>query len=451
MQGGRPEQTQQQNSAKNGDRDRRVVFGSHQFLQHPLADGSQFRHNFIPGNCRAARRPCLRAGIPLQCTRGFAKPGRSSTVIGPTPSRTLNHGLRTLSEDARICEQRLHNQCLTGRRAGQAADIVSWLGAVQAQEFAAARWALALRMAKGPQDAEIQHAFNQGLILRTHVMRPTWHFVAPADIHWMRELTALRVRQAMTSHDRKFGLTGAIHTRANAVFERAFRHNEFLTRAELGAELKRAGLDEQGVRLALLTVHAEVDGILCSGPQRGRELTYALLGARVPLVRRLERDEALAELTRRYFQSRGPATIRDFVWWSGLRISDAKRGLEMNNARSNIAGDFTDWTIGDRTAASHGCKIVHLLPVFDEYFIAYRDRDSVTKMGRRGVSGPVTSRNALMVGGRMVGIWKTLPRAEELRIEVTTRRLTDLERHGLTEAAARYGRFLGVSVSLAIG
>src|SRR5262249_19380784 len=163
------------------------------------------------------------------------------------------------------------------------------------QEYSAAKWALALRMSNSPTDADIDRAFDEGRILRTHVMRPTWHFVTPADIHWMRELTAPRIRQAMSSYDRKFGLSAPIRMRANVAFERAFRQNEFSTRAELGAELKRAGVEAKGVQLALLTIHAEIDGIMCSGPRRGRNFTHALLEKRAPVRRRLERDEALAE------------------------------------------------------------------------------------------------------------------------------------------------------------
>jgi hypothetical protein len=346
-----------------------------------------------------------------------------------------------VTESIGVFEERLHNHCLTVQRWTQAADVVSWFGAVQAQEFAAAKWALALRMAKGIQDGEIERVFNQGTFLRTHVLRSTWHFVTPADIHWMRELTAPRVRQAMTSHDRKFGITASIRGRANTVFERAFRQREFLTRTDLGSELKRAGIDAQGVRLALLTMHAEVDGVLCSGPQREGKLTYALLAARVPTAICLKSDEALAELTRRYFQSHGPATVRDFAWWSGLTVTQAKRGLEMNAAHSKAVGDGTYWTVGESNVDQGNAERVHLLPVFDEFLIAYRDRDAATKMGTR--SGAVKDQNAVIVGGRMVGSWRPSYESDEFVIEVTPwRRLTGAECDGLAAAGASYGRFL---------
>jgi hypothetical protein len=305
-------------------------------------------------------------------------------------------------------------------------------------------------MANSPTDAEIQDAFDRGFILRTHVMRPTWHFVAGEDIHWMRELTAPRIRQAISSYDRKFGLSPAIRSRAIAGFERAFRHHEFPTRAELGTELKRAGLEMKGVQLELLTIHAEIDGLLCSGPRRGKNLTYALLEARAPIRRRLDLDEALAQLTRRYFRSHGPATIRDFVWWSGLTTSDAKRGLEMNQARCDRVDDLEYWFLeGEWARSSEIYRALHLLPVLDEYIVAYRDRDSVSKMGQR--PGGLTSQNALVIGGRMIGLWKTVPKTDGLSLEVAAwKRLSKSERDNLAEAAANYGKFLGVSVSLAM-
>jgi DNA glycosylase AlkZ-like len=347
-----------------------------------------------------------------------------------------------------INEQRLNNQCLTKSGPAHPAEVVAWLGAVQAQEFTAAKWALALRMANNPTDADIQRAFDEGMILRTHVMRPTWHFVTPTDIHWMRELTAPRVRRVLASYDRNAGLSTSIRGRANAIFERVFRHNEFPTRTELRTELKRSGIEVTAVQLAVLTIHAEVDGLMCSGPRRGRNLTYALLERRVPMRRHIDRDEALAELTRRYFRSHGPATIRDFVWWSGLTTTDAKRGLEINKARCELVNDLKYWTVESRATCPVAVnRTVHLLPVYDEYFVAYRDRAEDKKLTQR--AGQVTSQNALIAAGERIGIWKTVSKSDGLTLDVTSWRPLSKQGHQqLSDAAATYGRFLGVSVSL---
>jgi hypothetical protein len=352
-----------------------------------------------------------------------------------------------------IAERRLRNQSITRAKCREPADVVAWLGAVQAQEYAAARWALALRMPGGTTDAEIERALDEGRILRTHVLRPTWHFVTPADIRWMLELTAPRVHRAMSYYTRRLGLDAAILTRATAAFERALGDGEHLTRSELGVQLGRAGLVAKGIQLALLTMHAELEGVICSGPRRGKQFTYALLAERAPRAR-LSRDEALAELTRRYFTSHGPATIRDFLWWSGLTTPDAKRGLEMNRARHEVVEGQAYWSLGGTTVGGTRRTTVHLLPVYDEYLVAYRDREAVPH-GPPAIQsrsrGSVTFQHALVIAGQVAGAWRPVRHARELIVDVIPlRRLTGPERRALAEAAARYGRFLDVPVSLSV-
>ena len=182
-------------------------------------------------------------------------------------------------------------------------------------------------------------------------MRPTWHFVTPDDIRWMLELTAPRVRRVMSHYYRREELDAALLTRAASILERVLGSGDHLTRAELGVHLARAGVTAKGVRLAMITMHAELEGLICSGAYRGKQLTYALLAERAPRSRRLSRDAALAELTRRFFTSHAPATQRDFAWWSGLSIADAKRGLEINRARQAVIDGRTYWSIGARRRA----------------------------------------------------------------------------------------------------
>ena len=350
--------------------------------------------------------------------------------------------------------QRLHNQGITRAVARKPADIVAWLGAVQAQEYLPAKWALALRMPDGTTDAEIERAIDEGQILRTHVMRPTWHFVTPADVRWMLELTAPRVHRTLATYNRRQELTAAVVTRGTKVFERALRNARSLTRAELGARLERAGIMAKGIRLALLTIYAELEGVICSGPRRAGQLTYALLADRAPRSRRLSRDEALAELTLRYFRSHGPATIRDFVWWSGLLTADAKRGLEMNKARHESVNGRTYWTVGHTPARATRSRPVHLLPIYDEYIVAYRDRNAVPHTTTKIVSpsgGLVTFQHALVIDGKVTGTWRTARSKEGLAVDVIPlRRLSRAERQRIAETAKRYERFLGVPVSLSI-
>jgi DNA glycosylase AlkZ-like len=348
--------------------------------------------------------------------------------------------------NAAIAAARLDNQQVTASPRRLPEDVVAWLGAVQAQDYPAARWALGLRMRDGATSAAIDRALDEGRIIRTHLLRPTWHFVTPADVHWMLELTAPRVRQALSFANRYYELDPVMRTRATGLFERALGRCECLTRAELGAALARGGLDLAGVRLAMVAMHAELDGVICSGPLRGKHMTYTLLSTRAPRPRRLKRDEALGELATRYLQSHGPATIRDFVWWSGLTVADARRSVEIAGAQQHTIDGLDYWTIGGSRARKGPRRLVHLLPIYDEYLVAYRDLEAVPR--RSGGRGEL--QQAVVAGGQVAGTWKPVRKAGGIAFEVAAdRRLSAAERRALNEAAARYGRFHGAPASIA--
>jgi hypothetical protein len=361
---------------------------------------------------------------------------------------------RLLVAAAGIADRRLRNQRITGARHRRPADVVAWCGAVQAQEFEPAKWALGLRMQDGALNAEIDRAFARGQILRTHVLRPTWHFVTPADIRWLLELTAPRIQRSMAPYNRRLDLDARTLSRGARVLERSLRDGQQLTRAELRERLERARLAMTGARLAQLLMHAELDGVICSGPRRGRQFTYALLAERAPRARRLGRDEALAELTRRYFTSHGPATLRDFAWWSGLRIADGKRGVEINTARREEAGGLIYWSIDTGRTAPLRHQRVHLLPIYDEYLNAYRDRDAVPH-GPRVVTGrsgeSVAFQHAILLDGQVAGTWRVSRTPDRLIVAATLfRPLAGRARRALIEAAERFERFQGKPVEFAI-
>src|SRR6266568_1504898 len=262
-----------------------------------------------------------------------------------------------------IAQQRLYNQLITRQTFEKAGDVVRWLCAVQAQDYAAAKWALGLRM-QNSTDEIIEQAFAVGAILRTHVMRPTWHFVSPADIRWLLALTAPRVNAGNASWYRRLELDDALFIRSNAVLAKALQGGKQLTRAELVSVLQRAGIaTDELQRFSYIIMRAELDGIVCSGARRGRQFTYALLDERAPQARMLDRDEALAELTMRYFTSRGPATLQDFVWWSGLTVADARTGLEM--VTSQLMHDVVDgqkyWFSSSTSPTNDLSQTVYLL------------------------------------------------------------------------------------------
>jgi Winged helix DNA-binding domain len=346
-----------------------------------------------------------------------------------------------------IPAQRLHNQLISRPRGRDPARVVAWLGAVQAQEYGPAKWALGLRMSPAVTDRVLDRAIDRGSILRTHVLRPTWHFVTPGDIRWLLDLTAPLIHRRMENYDRQLGLQRDVMTRAVGILERAIGDHGCLTRRELGVHLQRTGLPSRSMELGHIAMYAELEGLICSGPRRGTQSTYALLTDRAPAARRLQRDEALAELTRRYFRSHGPATIRDFVWWSGLRNADAKRGLEMTRLRPRDVDGLRYWTFGRKSAAaSHPKTAVHLLPIYDEYLVAYRDRQAVP---HSLYSSPtiVSVRHALVIDGQMAGTWRPILDSKRTAVELAvSKSLTSGQERSLARAVVRYRGFLGVPV-----
>ena len=356
-----------------------------------------------------------------------------------------------------IARRRLAAQHLAHPTLTDVAEVVRRLGAMQSQDYAGAKWAIGMR-SRGVTDASVERAFNEGRIIRTHVLRPTWHFVDPADVRWMLALTAPRIKAAMAFYDRKLELDDALLRRTNAVIERALRDGKQATRAELAEALRGARVNgTAGQRLGHIMLRAELDGIVCSGArvppgQGGKQFTYALLEERVPAARSLDRDEALAELSGRYFTTRGPATPNDFAWWSGLTVADARRGIEMRGAaleREMIDGR-PYWSVPS-SVRRWRAPVVHLLPNYDELFIGHKDRSALGV--RLASSELVTGGNALTayvvaVDGQLVGGWKRKPAKEAVVVELqllTT--LTAAERRALDTAAREYGAFLGTPVA----
>lgn len=351
-----------------------------------------------------------------------------------------------------ITAQRLRNQCLSQSSFTQPQEVVQRLGAMQAQDYAGAKWAIAQR-ATGLTDAALDQALMDGTILRTHVLRPTWHFVTPADIRWMLELTAPRVNAFNAYQYRKYELNDAIFKRSNAALAKALRGGQQLTRNELAAVLTRAKINvEDGVRLVHLVMHAELDAVVCSGGRRGKQFTYTLLDERAPAGPAFTRDVALAELTRRYLHSRGPATPADFAWWSGLTLTDARRGfaaVQSEFVQDTLDGE-TYWFPPVSPMKSSSSPSAHWLATYDEYLIGYKDRSAAVRpeYAQQIIGGEVFTSTCLL-DGNVVGVWKRTALKNEAIIEVKYFVAPKpSERKALVQAIKGFGAFLGLPVRL---
>jgi hypothetical protein len=355
---------------------------------------------------------------------------------------------------AEIVRARLRNQLLARPQLDDPAAVVAWLGAVQAQDFAGALWALGLRLRR-PTVAAVERAFAEGRILRTHVLRPTWHFVTPRDIRWLLTLTAPRVKAAMAYQARQLGLTEKTFACSRRILERALAGGQERTRDELRQALRAGGITvDEPLQVSHLMMRAELDAVVCSGARRGKQHTYTLLAERAPEAIELDREAALAELVWRYFTGHGPATAADFAWWSGLTVADANRGLSAAGSRlerETVAGK-PYWLGTGQRAAGRALRQAHLLPTYAEYRSAYQDRSAA--LPEAGPTARLAGRDVIfdspiVVAGRVVGTWKRTIGRHGVKLALRPAvALAVTERRAVERAAQRYGRFLGAPVAL---
>ncbi|HEX2350142.1 MAG TPA: winged helix DNA-binding domain-containing protein [Ktedonobacterales bacterium] len=353
-----------------------------------------------------------------------------------------------------ITERRLLRQRLIRPDLATPAEVVRWFGAVQAQELPGANYAVACRMfdrAPAVTEQVIEQAIADRSIVRTWPMRGTLHFIPAADAQWMLRLLARRTNQKAASIYRRVGLSDADFARAGEALASALRGGKLMTRKNLYATLEAADLATAGdQRGGHLLGYWAREGLICLGPRQGKQPTFTLLDEWVPNARQLSDDEALATLARRYYRSHGPATERDFAWWSGLTLTEARRGIALAGA------DLTRMVIEGQpywegaaplppaeTSAGHGARVL-LLPQYDEYTVAYRDRSAALHPTFPAdpflILGPV-----LVVDGQVVGTWKRALAKDAVTLTITHYApLNAAQRAGLTHAAERYGRYLGL-------
>ncbi len=361
---------------------------------------------------------------------------------------------------ADIARQRLFNHQIAESKFKKPHEIVKWMGAMQAQDFAMAKWAIGLRLPK-LNDNDIEMAFNEGTILRTHILRPTWHFVTPADIRWMLALSAPRVNALNAYWYRKFELDIGIFKRSDDILAKTLQGGKQLTRATLNSALLQAKIVADGLRLSYIFMRAELDGIICSGAREGKQFTYALLDEKVPpspsnLSVAFDREQALAELTRRYFASRGPATLQDFVYWSGLTMKDAKAGaaiLRPKLLQKSIEGQDYQFVPSQNQNKSNPARrsgslqTTFLLPDYDEYGISYKNRSALIGSGNSfDVLGPNHHYNhMIIIDGVISGTWQRRIKNNTIVVETAFPKLiSKTKKLEVAKAVKRYGLFAGM-------
>ena len=350
-----------------------------------------------------------------------------------------------------IADRRLRSQRIAGARFARPGEVVAWMGAVQAQDYLGALWALGLRMETARED-EIENAIADRTVVRTWPLRGTLHFVAPADVRWMLALLTPRVIAGRRARYRQLELDQAVFDRSRDVLTRALEGGRQLTRDALYETLDAAGIATAGQRGIHILGRLAQDGLLCFAAREGKQQTFALLDEWVPPARKLERDEALAELAGRYFTSHGPATVQDFTWWSGLTVADAKTGIELAGTRleSEVIDGQTYWFAAAAPAAKPAPPAACLLPPYDEYTVAYKDRSAVLDAPQRqlvsinGIFWPT-----IVLGGRVAGTWKRAFKKGTVVITLSPfAPLKTKERQAVAVAAERYGAFLGMPAAL---
>jgi hypothetical protein len=351
-----------------------------------------------------------------------------------------------------ISPLRLRNQQIASTNFKTVKELVGWMGAMQAQDYNQAKWAIGARLPRLTEE-QIESAFNQGEIIRTHLMRPTWHFVSSDDIYWLLELTAKQIKSTTKSRHRDLGLTENDLKKSKEVLLKSLEGNRSLTREELSDQLNRAGINTFEQRLPHILMDAEIDGIICSGAISGKKQTYALLAERVPGKQTFTKNEALTLLAKKYFTSHGPATLADFVWWSGLPVTDARKAIEMNKTTliSETIGNDTYWLSDSINISTTSPESVYLLPAFDEYLISYKNRSAAITIDHhsKAISNNGIFRPIIVVNGQISGLWKRTIKKDKTLIELDHFRPHNKKEIGLIEKAVEsFGHFSGMKTEV---
>lgn len=304
---------------------------------------------------------------------------------------------------------RLYNQLLSVHGKNTPHEIVSWMGAMQSQALDMAKWAIGTRL-ENQKIKDIEDALNTGQIIRTHILRPTWHFISAEDIHWMFDLSNPRLKPIYRSYTKIVKADESIIYHAIPFVEKVLAGGKHLTKEEIGTALLSQNITLDDTHLRMVINYSEMEGIIVNGLVKGNKQTFTLLEEWAPRKETISKEEALERLARRFFTSHAPATVQDFAWWSGLSLTECRKGIEC--IKSNLICETINgrefWMKNDLKIPSPDKASALLLPPFDEFVVSYKDRSEIIKdshyskvMTKNGLFSPT-----IMLNGEIIGSWK---------------------------------------------
>lgn len=347
-----------------------------------------------------------------------------------------------------LLRYRLSVQQLARHDFKQPEEVVSWLGAVQAQDYMGALWAIGMRT-PASTEATIEQALADKKIVRTWPMRGTLHFVAAADVRWMLGLCTPKIIASQKARHKELELNEKVFTQSSKIFVKALSGNNCITRDGMYQLLEEHKISPSGQRGIHILLHLSQKGLLCFGPRTGKQQTFVLLDEWVPATKTPEREEALAKMTIRYFNSHGPATVQDFAWWAGFTLTDARLGITLaeKQLEQEILNGETYWYGTDTSAVRTIPKKVFLLPNYDEYIVAYKDRTALADMSGKKfktiLDNPIF-KHTIIDNGQVIGNWRRTLQKEKVSMEIVSfGKLSVTQQAAIAATVKQYGRFLG--------
>lgn len=354
-----------------------------------------------------------------------------------------------------IIRRRLYNHCLTDRGGKDPAGVVSSLCAVQAQDYLGGLWAIGLRLAQS-QEGVIEQALAERKIVRTWPMRGTLHFIASDDIRWMLRLLTPRIIKKLASRHKELELDSAVFAHARKIIGKKLQGGKSITRPAAYKLFDDNGIYSEGQRGIHILMQLAQEGLLCFGKREGKQQTFVLLDEWIPKSRILTQEESLAELTVRYFTGHGPATIYDFVWWSGLTMTEAKKGVEMVKTRfaSEVLDGKTYWFSDLTPLPKNSTAEAYLLPTYDEYLVGYKERDAVfdaSHLGKLGARANILFHPTFILNGQVAGAWGRALKKDKTIVKLRSFiNLSPAQNKKIYKAIERYSCYLNMQAEIKI-